>query len=258
MTSARRFAAIDLGASGGRVMTGRWDGERFALEERHRFGNGPVVVAGRWHWDALRLWSEMVTGLAAVGADGGGAPASIGIDTWGVDFALLDRDGRLLGNPYHYRDRRTDGLPAVVEGLVPPDELWEVTGAGTLQINTLFQLYAMVRSGDPALAAASRLVPIPNLFGTWLGGEPVAEYTHASTSQCLDARRRDWATGLLERLAIPTGILPPLVTPGTAIGRLRDDVTGEAGLGGPGARRATAERTGSDPTRSTSAAAPGA
>lgn len=232
MNRAVHFAAIDLGASGGRVTLGRWDGARFELEERHRFPNGPVAVDGHRHWDVLRLWEEIKTGLGRCAGPAGGRLLGVGVDTWGVDYALLDRDGRLLGNPYHYRDRRTDGVPELAYERVPRAEIYAATGVQPMQINTLFQLYSMVRADDPQLAVASVFLPLPNLFLHWLGGEPVAEYTHATTTQCLETRGRDWAVGILERLGIPGGIFPPVVEPGTLLGPMRRDVMDEVGLAG--------------------------
>lgn len=230
MDRARHFAAIDLGASSGRVMLGRWDGVRFELEERHRFPNGPVAVDGHRHWDVLRLWEEIRAGLGRCAGPAGGRLLGVGVDTWGVDFALLDRDGRLLGNPYHYRDRRTDGIPELAYERVPRAEIYAATGIQPMQINTLFQLHSMVRADDPQLDVAAVLLPIPNLFTHWLGGGQVAEYTHATTTQCLDARSRGWAVGILDRLGIPGDIFPPVVEPGTLLGPMRRDVADEVGL----------------------------
>jgi rhamnulokinase len=223
------YLAIDLGASNGRVVAGRWDGARFELRDVHRFDNGPVGVLGHLHWDVLRLWSEIRTGIARHAADGmpiGG----LGVDTWGVDFGLLDVDGALLGNPFHYRDRRTDGMMAAAFEVVPRGDVFRSTGVGPMPINTLFQLFSMVREGSAQLRAARTLLPIPNLFTYWLSGEPVAEYTHATTTQCLDVGGGAWALEILERLGIPSGIFPPIVEPGTVLGPLAADVAEDAGL----------------------------
>ena len=230
MDRAGHFAAIDLGAASGRVMLARWDGVRFALEERHRFPNGPVTVGGHRHWDVLRLWGEIKAGLGRCANPAAGRLLGVGVDTWGVDFALLDRAGRLLGDPYHYRDRRTDGIPELAYERVSRAELYAATGIQPMQINALFQLYSMVRVGDPQLGAAAVILPIPNLFTHWLGGGPVAEYTHATTTQCLDASTRWWAVGILDRLGIRVDIFPPVVEPGTRLGPMRRDVADELGL----------------------------
>lgn len=226
------FIAIDLGASGGRVILGRWDGARFSLEELHRFGNGPVAVLSRLHWDPLRLWDEIQTGLHRYAARLGAPLAGIGVDTWGVDYALLDSAGQLLGNPYHYRDHATDGILEKAFARVPRRAIYATTGIQFMQLNTLYQLWARVLADDPHLAWADTLLFTPDLFNYWLTGRKVAEYTIASTSQMLDARTRLWATPLLERFAIPTHFLPPLIDPGDIIGELLPGVREAVGLGG--------------------------
>jgi rhamnulokinase len=235
MGRTRKFVAIDLGASSGRVLLGHWDGTRFDVGEVHRFANGPVSAMGHQHWDVLSLWAQIKSGLGCClagemrGTDG---LAGLGIDTWGVDYALLDRDGRLLGNPYHYRDRRTDGMMDLAFGRVRRSEIYSATGIQPLQINTLYQLLSMVQAGDPILDAARTLLPMPNLFGYWLSGVKAAEYTEATTTQCLLARDGSWAVPLLTELGIPTGIFPALVAPGTAMGSLLPEVAMETGLAG--------------------------
>lgn len=230
MDLSRRYLAIDLGASNGRVLAGRWDGARFDLREVHRFDNEPVAVMGHLYWDALRLWAEIKAGISKDVAHSRGPVSGLGIDCWGVDFALLDRDGRLLGNPHHYRDPRTDGI---IELTLDPglrDDLYAATGIQIMQINTLFQLVSMVRAGDAQLDTAAVLLPIPNLFNYWLSGERVAEYTHATTSQCLDVHTRRWALELLDRFEIHTRIFPPIVDAGTTLGRLSPEIAAEVGM----------------------------
>jgi rhamnulokinase len=224
------YLAIDLGASSGRVMRGLWDGQRFVLNELHRFPNGPVAVRGHLHWDVLRLWQEITSGIARYATQEDAPLAGIGIDTWGVDFALLDRAGQLLGNPYHYRDRRTDGMLRVVDGYVSPERLYAQTGIQRLPINTLYQLVSMRQSGDPQLDAADTLLLMPDLFHYWLTGQKVAEYTNATTTQFFDARERRWAADLLAALELPSRILPPTVAPGTLLGELLPDVRSATGL----------------------------
>jgi sugar (pentulose or hexulose) kinase len=194
------FIAADLGASNGRLLLARWDGARFSLEELHRFANGPTVVHDRLHWDALALWREIKSGLERYAATVGSTPAAIGIDTWGVDYALLDATGRLLGNPVHYRDARCNGVQERLFQVVPPEKVFAETGIQFMQINTLIQLYAMRDQGDPQLDHAATLLMIPDLFNYWMTGRKVAEYTAASTSQMLHAAERRWATGLLAKL----------------------------------------------------------
>ncbi|MEZ4771512.1 MAG: FGGY family carbohydrate kinase, partial [Caldilineales bacterium] len=211
MNHSANFLAIDLGASNGRVVLGRWDGQRFDLHELHRFANGPVNVLGSLHWDPLRLWTEIMTGMARYGQQFSQPLAGIGLDTWGVDFALLDRAGRMLGNPFQYRDARTDGMMELAFERVGRAAIFRRTGIQFMQINTLYQLLSMVEAREPQFEAAETLLLMPDLFNYWLTGRKVAEYTIASTSQMLDASRRTWAGDLLAGLSIPTAILPPVV-----------------------------------------------
>jgi rhamnulokinase len=187
-----------------------------------------VTLGGTLHWDFLRLFGDVTAGLRRAAA--GGPVASVGVDTWGVDFGLLDDRGRLLGNPVHYRDARTAGMPELAFPTVPREEIYRATGIQFMPINTLFQLLSMVRTGDPQLRQADRLLMMGDLFAHFLCGSSVAEYTNASTSQCLDPFARDWARPLLERLGIPTGFLPEIVRPGTVLGPLRPDVAADTGL----------------------------
>jgi rhamnulokinase len=223
-----RLVAVDLGAESGRAVVGTFDGERLALEDAHRFPNVPVSLAGTLHWDFLRLFGDVTAGLRRAAA--GGPVASIGVDTWGVDFGLLDARGRLLANPVHYRDRRTEGVLDLAFAVVPRDEIYAATGIQFMPINTLYQLWSMVRAGDPLLHQADRMLMMADLFHHFLAGSAVAEFTSASTSQCLDPITRNWARPLLERFGIPTAILPPVVAPGTILGSLRADVADETGL----------------------------
>lgn len=234
MKQTTNFLAIDLGASSGRVMVGRWAGalgaRRFDLEELHRFPNAPIEQAGHLHWDVSQLWREIKTGIARYAAREDAPLAGIGIDTWAVDFALLDGAGRLLGNPYHYRDARTTGMAARVDTRVPPERLYAETGIQRLPFNTLYQLVSMHEGNDPRLRAAETLLLIPDLFHYWLTGRKVAEYTNATTTAFFAARERRWATELLEELELPTHILPPVVGPGTVLGELLPEVRDEVGL----------------------------
>jgi rhamnulokinase len=230
MTRTANFLAVDLGASSGRVMLGRWDGARFELEELHRFANEPVGALGRLHWDALRLWHEIKGGMRRYAARYDAPLAGIGVDTWGVDFALLDRAGRLIGNPVTYRDPRTDGMIERVFERVPRSEVFARTGIQILPINTLFQLVSM--AGDPQLDSAGTLLMIPDLFHYWLTGVRAAEYTNATTTQMFDARERRWDTGLLGTLGLPSHFLPPVIEPGTRLGEVLPDVLSEVGLRG--------------------------
>jgi rhamnulokinase len=253
MAGTSHYLAVDLGASSGRVVLADWDGDRFSLREVHRFPNGPVRVHDGMYSDVLALWREITEGIGRAGRESGGRLDAIGLDTWGVDFALLDRDGMLLANPRHYRDRRTDGMLELAFETVPREELYAATGIQLMQINTLFQLLAMTNTRSAELEAAATLLPLPNLFYYWLGAPPCAEYTEATTTQCLDVRRRAWALDLLARLGIRTDLLPALVEPATAIGAISADVAAEAGLLG----NVQVVAVGSHDTASAVAATPG-
>jgi len=224
------FLAIDLGAASGRVMACRWDGGRFELRELHRFENGPVQVMGHLHWDVLRLWQEIMSGLTLYAAQSDEPLAGIAVDSWAVDFALLDAAGHLLGNPYHYRDRRTEGMPERIDRLVPPERLYARTGIQRLPINTLYQLFSMREAADPQLAAAETLLMIPDLFHYWLTGHRAAEHTNATSTNFYDVRAGGWAVDILGELDLPAGILPPVVAPGTVLGELLPEVRERAGL----------------------------
>ena len=224
------FAAADLGAQSGRVAVGRFDGEQISVTEVHRFANVPVRTGEVLQWDVLRLYQDVVDGLRAAAREAGRVD-SVAVDSWGVDFGLIDRGGRLLANPVHYRDgRRARAMDAVLER-VPPRELYERTGIQLMPINTVFELGAMAADGDAALAAADTLLFIPDLLHHWLCGARTSEYTNATTSQCYDSRSGAWATDLLERLGVPSRVLPEVVEPGTRLAPLARGVAEETGLG---------------------------
>jgi len=224
-------AAVDLGASGGRVVTGAFDGRLLELEEAHRFENGPVSLAGQLIWDLPRLWQEVVAGLRSAASRHGGRISSVGVDTWGVDFAFLAADGSLLANPVCYRDARTRGMLAAAERVVPRPEIFAATGLQFMELNSLYQLLALRQAESSLLAAADRLLMIPDLFHWLLSGEPSNERTNASTTQCFDPRTGDWAFPLLERFGLPRHVFGPIASPGTELGRLRSDVAAATGLG---------------------------
>ncbi|HEV2446444.1 MAG TPA: rhamnulokinase family protein [Candidatus Sulfopaludibacter sp.] len=225
------YLAIDLGAESGRVILGRLEGERLTLEELHRFPNQPVRLPGGLYWDALRLHLEMVEGLTVAGRQRKLRADGIGVDTWGVDIALLTNDGGLLDGPRHYRDERNLGVPEKLFEVVPRAEVFGYTGIQIMVINSLYQLYSMKLAGSPALAAAGRLLWIPDLFNYWLTGVERAEITIASTSQFYDPRTRRFATELLERVGLPTRILPELIEPGSRLGPLLPRLADSTGLG---------------------------
>jgi rhamnulokinase len=218
------FLAIDLGAESGRAMLGRVD-EHLILEEVHRFSNGPVRVGSHIHWDVLRLWSKIQNSLQI--ASSTGRLAGIGLDTWGVDFGLLDSVDRLIGNPYHYRDARTNGMIEAACQIVPREEIYNQTGVQFMQLNTLFQLFAMRQENDPALQSARTLLTTPDLFNFWLTGQKAGELTISTTTQCYNPREKRWASELLTALDIPRSIFQPIIEPGTVLGRLRPSVAEE-------------------------------
>jgi rhamnulokinase len=224
--------AVDLGASGGRVVAGGFDGRLLELEEVHRFDNGPVTMAGRLIWDLPRLWQEVCLGLRAAAARHGRAVSSVGVDTWGVDFSFLAADGDLLANPVCYRDARTRGMLAATTAAVPREEIFAATGLQFMEINSLYQLMALTQAESRVLAAADRMLMIPDLFHWLLSGVASNERTNASTTQCFDPRTGDWSFPLLERLGLPRRIFGPISEPGTVLGPMRPDVATETGLTG--------------------------
>lgn len=225
--------AVDLGASSGRVVAGLFDGARVRLEEVHRFPNGPVEIAGNLHWDVLALWSEVQAGLRAATARYGGANVrSIGVDTWGVDFALLGRGDVLLSNPHHYRDHRTDRLMEQAFEVVPRERIFAATGLQFMQFNTLYQLWALKRQDSPLLEAAKSFLMIPDFFHWLLTGNKSNEFTNATTTQFYDPRRRAWSTELLDKFGIPPRILGEIIEPGTNLGPLLPEIADETGLQG--------------------------
>ena len=233
------MAAVDLGAQSGRVAVGRFDGSRLAVHEAHRFANEPVQDGGTLRWDLDRLRRDTLDGLRAAARDT--ALDSVAVDSWAVDFGLLDRSGRLLENPVHYRDPRRAAAVADVYARVPARELYERTGIQLLPINTVFELAAMAAGRDPALESAELLLLIPDLFHHWLCGSRTTEFTNATTTQCFDPARGGWATDLLERLEIPARLFPEVVAPGTLLG----PVGAELGLGSPEAIAVATHDTGS-------------
>jgi rhamnulokinase len=221
--------AVDLGASSGRVVVGRVGPSRLELEEVHRFPNEPVALPDGLHWDILRLYRELLGGLRA--AAGGADPVvSVGVDGWGVDYGLLDETGALLGNPYHYRDGRTDGVADKVHARWPFEELYARTGIQLLPFNTVYQLAAA--TGTAQLEAARTLLLLPDLLGYWLTGRAGAEATNASTTALLDVRTGDWSPEALAAAGIGRNLFPGLRRPGDSLGPLRAEVAAETGLPG--------------------------
>ncbi|MEV7322213.1 rhamnulokinase family protein [Streptomyces sp. NPDC093970] len=226
MTGPGSYAAVDLGASSGRVMVGRVGPDSLELTEAHRFPNRPVRVPEGLRWDVLALYSGMLTGLGAAGP-----VDSVGIDSWAVDYGLLDADGALLGNPVHYRDTRTEGVAEKLWATLPATDLYARTGLQYAPFNTLYQL-AAARS-DAQFARAGRLLLIPDLLSYWLTGEQGTELTNASTTQLIDPRTRDWSYEVADRAGVDLGLFAPLRRPGDPAGLLRPEVLDETGLAGP-------------------------
>lgn len=226
--TTRNIAAVDLGAESGRVMLARFDGQRLSLEEVHRFPNRPVALRGHRFWNILGLWDEMLTGLRKARQTAGSLD-SIGVDTWGVDYGLVDARGFLLGQPFQYRDHRTDGIMEQVWARVPREVLYKRTGIQFLPINTLYQLYAHEQMQPGELAHAYRLLMIPDLLHSWLCGSLAIERTNASTTQCWDPIARGWVIELLDQLAIPTAMLPPVVESGKSLGEVVSELRSDLG-----------------------------
>ncbi len=222
--------AVDLGAESGRVVLGVFDGTRLSIEEVHRFANNPVRVLECEYWDVLNLFHAVKAGLIRAAAKAGGAVATIGFDTWALDFAFLAGDGSLLGNPHTYRDSRTTGMMDRVFRRISRERIFATTGIQFMEINSLYQLAAIADQNPKLLECAQTLLMIPDLFNYWLTGELVCERTNASTTQFLEAHTREWASAILVDLGIPTHFLPTLVSPGVFIGPLLAPVGREVGL----------------------------
>ena len=222
---AKRVLAFDFGASSGRAMIGEFDGKEMQVTEIHRFSNDTVCTGGRMYWDVLRLFFEIKTAINK--AVKTGAIDAIGIDTWGVDFGLLTKDGELLANPNHYRDERTVGMPEEVFELISPEELYSLTGTQTMRINTLYQLYYLAKYRPELMKLTDKILFIPDLFAYLLTGEKRAEATIASTSNFLNPYTKQFNTELLEKLGIPASILPPMIQPGESYGVLSEELCRE-------------------------------
>lgn len=230
MSKNRNYVALDLGAGSGRAMLGSLCDGRLVLEEAHRFSNDPVSLPDGLYWDILRLWGNLKTGIQRAAAKAGAPLDGLAVDTWGVDYGLLDGAGRLVGNPHNYRDARTDGMMDAAFARVPKEQIFEATGIQFMQINTLYQLLAQVKARDPRLQVAERLLMTPDLFNYWFTGEARAEQTIASTSQCYNPRTGTWADDLLKALDIPVELFSDIITPGTPVGKMRTVLADELGI----------------------------
>ncbi len=226
---SKPYLAFDLGAESGRAVLARLQSGVLTTEEVHRFPNEPVEYAGSLHWDVVRLWLEMRKALSKLE---GVELSGIGIDAWGVDYALLGERGELLQNPYHYRDRRTEGIMEEVFRKVPREEIYGATGVQFMPINTLYQLFAAQRDTPGILKAAKQLVTVPDLFNLWLTGNAVCEFTNATTTQLVNPVRRAWATDLMQKLSLPSDLPAQMVEPGTIIGTLLPGIAQHSSLVG--------------------------
>jgi rhamnulokinase len=224
---AKSYLAFDIGAESGRAVLVHLDSGILQLEEVHRFANQPIQFPGSLRWDVLRLWLEIRKSLAKIGDRVQG----VGVDTWGVDYALLTERGELLENPYTYRDSRTQGVMDEVFKTVPREEIYSTTGIQFLPFNSLYQLFAAKRATPRVLEAAKGMLMIPDLFHYWMTGNAVCEVTNATTTQMVNVTTRSWATELLDRLALPSSVPGTIVEPGTIIGALAREVAG-AGVAG--------------------------
>jgi len=223
--------AFDLGASSGRAILGILDEHKLIIEELHRFSNDPVEIRRSLYWDILRLFHEIKQGILKCIKSGHRDIDSIAVDTWGVDFGLLDKNGTLLGNPYHYRNPIPDEYSAEVFKLIPREELYSRTGIQIMKINTLFQLYSFKRNNPSLLSEAKTLLMIPDLLNYFLTGVKATEYSIASTSQLLSADNRDWDAEIIERLGLPENIFTKIVPGGSIIGTLSPAIANELGIG---------------------------
>lgn len=224
----KRVLAFDFGASSGRAIIGCFDGGKITLEEVHRFSNDPVSVGGTVYWDVLRLFYEIKQGIIKAKIAGGFD--SIGIDTWGVDFGLIDSEGKLMENPVHYRDARTVGLVDEAFKTMPKEKLYGITGIQFMELNTLFQLISLKKYRPWMLERADKMLFMPDLFGYMLTGKMCAEYSIASTSQLIDLDKRTWSKEILDAFGIKESIFAPLVQPGTVLGELSNEICEECGV----------------------------
>jgi len=229
MAEIKKYIAVDLGAESGRVMLGSVSADKLVLEEIHRFSNGPIEEDGSLRWDFNRLFSEVKAGIGKAAKYANAKVAGIGIDSWGVDFSLIDADGKLIENPYHYRDSRTNGMMEKAFELMGKREVYENTGLQFMQFNSVYQLLAMRLGNSVALAKAKNLIFIADLFAYYLCGKLYCEYSLGSTSQLMDMRTGQWSKEVFDKLSLPIEIMPNIVGPGTVVGRLADEISNELG-----------------------------
>ncbi len=224
----KRVLAFDFGASSGRAIVGVFDGEKIELREVHRFSNDPVTINGTVYWDVQRLFFEIKQGILKAKEDGGFD--SIGIDTWGVDFGLLRKDGTLIENPVHYRDKRNDGMAEFAKKYMSHEEMYDITGIQFMDFNTVFQLLSLKENRPYILEEADTLLFMPDLLSYFLSGVKSTEYSIATTSQMVDLKTRDWSDKIINDLGLKKDILTPIVATGTIIGQLSDEICEELGV----------------------------
>ena len=232
MASGKKYIAVDLGAESGRVMLGDVSADKITLEEIHRFSNGPFEKNGSLRWDFAKLFAEVKTGIGKAVKAADGQVCGIGVDTWGVDYGLLDEKGNLIENPYHYRDGRTSGMIEKSFEFMPKREIYENTGLQFMLFNTLFQLLAArLNKCFCQLAKPKKLIFMADLISYHLCGKQYAEYTLASTSQLMDMHAGKWSKAIFDKLSLPMEIMPEVVQAGTVVGKLTDAVAKEIGGG---------------------------
>jgi sugar (pentulose or hexulose) kinase len=229
MAEAKKYIAVDLGAESGRVMIGSISVDKLALEEVHRFSNGPTEEAGTLRWDFEGLLEEIKTGIVKAVKQARGEISGIGVDSWGVDFGLLDTDGKLIEKPYHYRDSRTNEMLDKAFELMGKREIYESTGIQFMQLNSLYQVLAMRLGNSDALSKTKQLIFIGDLFSYFLCGEAFGEYSLASTSQMMDMKTGQWSKAIFDELSLPMDIMPDIVETGTVVGKLTETIAQELG-----------------------------
>ncbi len=226
----KSFLAVDMGASSGRHVLGKFDGKKLDLEEIYRFNNGPIQMMNSYFWNLPGLWSDVLEGLKKAGSCYQKSIQSIGVDTWGVDFAFLTKKGEILGNPYCYRDSRTDGAMDRAFAKVSRSDIFDKTGLQFMQFNSLYQLFVMREANSPLFDIADRFLMIPDIFHWLLSGVPSNEFTDSTTTQCFDPQKNDWAWDLLKRFDIPVGLFRSVSAPGTILGGLLPSIQESTGL----------------------------
>ncbi len=227
--SVAKYLAFDLGAESGRTILGMLDGTKISLKEIHRFPNRQIKVLGHIYWDLLYLFDELKHGLMKAGSEHNDL-SGIGVDTWGVDFGLVGKGKQLLGNPFCYRDLRTNGMIERAFQLMPKEELYDYTGIQFMQLNSIFQLLSMVETKSVLLDVSEKLLFMPDLFNFLMTGEMLSEYSSASTSQLLNAKNKTWEPAIFEKLNLPLNIMAPIIKPGTVIGKILPEIIEGTGI----------------------------